>query len=338
MNRFIPYGLIFLVLISSVIAAFYFWAGSPNLKIHQYALVKSYPTGSSLPGQDTLSIITFNIGYLSGMNNNLPVKPDEEFFRNNLDHAIEIFRERSPAFMGFQEIDYSSKRSFGMNQMDSIAYHAGFTFGAYVVNWDKRYVPFPYWPIRYHFGKIISGQGILSKFPILSNKRIVMPKPEGNPFFYNAFYLDRLIQVVEIDVQGTTLILINAHLEAFDKNTRELQANIVKEVAARYMDGNPMLLFGDLNSRPPFPGVKNNEEGTIRDILSINGIQMTVSEEAYVSDPQQYYTFDSRHPSEMIDYIFYNEKIVPIECKVLHESHGISDHLPVFFKFIIKKN
>jgi endonuclease/exonuclease/phosphatase family metal-dependent hydrolase len=338
MNRFISISLIFLLLILSVIAAFYFWAGSPNLKIQQYAQVKSYPTGSSLPGQDTLSIISFNIGYLSGMNNNMPVRPDEEFFRNNLDHAIEIFREKSPVFMGFQEIDYRSKRSFDMNQMDSIADHTGFTFGAYVVNWDKRYVPFPYWPIRYHFGKLISGQGILSKFPILSNKRIVMPKPEGNPFFYNAFYLDRLIQVVEIDVQGSALILINVHLEAFDQHTREIQANIVREVAARYIDDYPLILFGDFNSRPPFPQVQNNKESTIRTIRSISGIQMTVSEEAYAYDPQKYYTFDSRDPSEMIDYIFYNDKIVPIEFKVLHDSCEISDHLPVFFKFIIKKN
>jgi len=65
---------------------------------------------------------------------------------------------------------------------------------------------------------------------------------------------------------------------------------------------------------------------------------MTVSEEAYAYDPQKYYTFDSRDPSEMIDYIFYNDKIVPIEFKVLHDSCEISDHLPVFFKFIIKKN
>jgi len=225
-----------------------------------------------------------------------------------------------------------------MNQMDSIAIHAGFNYGASVVNWDKRYVPFPYWPIRSHFGELISGQGILSKFPVLSNKRIIMQKPEGNTFFYNAFYLDRLIQVVEVDVQGNLLILVNVHLEAFDRRTRELQAERVKEVVAGYMDSYPLLLFGDFNSRPPFPQVKNNEENTIRKLRSISGIRMTVSEEAYSSDPQKYYTFNSQQPSEMIDYIFYNEKIIPLEFKVIHESTGISDHLPVFFKFIIKKN
>ncbi len=338
MNRFIRYSLILFALILSGITVFYYWAGSPNLEPHQYALVKSYPKGLSLPEKDTLSIISFNIGYLSGMTNNLPSRPDEEFFRENMDHAVELFRNQSAVFMGFQEIDYKSKRSYNMNQMDSIAYQAGFSFGAYVINWDKRYVPFPYWPIRYHFGQLISGQGILSKFPILSNKRIVMSKPQGNLFFYNHFYLDRLIQVVEVDVQGSILILINVHLEAFDLQTRELQAHILKEVVERYINRYPLLLFGDFNSRPPFHNVRNNEESTIRTIQSIPGIHMTVNAETYEDEAEKYYTFDSSQPSEMIDYIFYNEKILPVEFKVLAESAEISDHLPVFFKFIIKKN
>jgi len=70
MNRFIRYSLISFAMIVLGITAFYFWARSPNLKTHQYALVKNYDTGSFLPHQDTLSIISFNIGYLSGMTNN----------------------------------------------------------------------------------------------------------------------------------------------------------------------------------------------------------------------------------------------------------------------------
>ena len=65
--------------------------------------------------------------------------------------------------------------------MDSIALYCGFLEGAYAVNWDKRYVPFPYWPPVVHFGEMLSGQGVLSKFPILMNKKIVLQKPEENP-------------------------------------------------------------------------------------------------------------------------------------------------------------
>lgn len=338
MNRFIRNGLIIFSFILFAVIAFYFWARSPNLKTHQYAQIKNYDTDLTSPLQDTLSVISFNIGYLSGMTNNLPVRPDMDFFRNNLDMAIELFRDRSPTFIGFQEIDYLAKRSHDMNQMDSIAHHAAFSFGAYVVNWDKRYVPFPYWPVRYHFGRLISGQGILSQYPILSNRRIVLPKPADNPFFYNAFYLDRLIQVVEVDVNGNALILINVHLEAFDQQTREVQALILKEVVIHYIDRYPLLLFGDFNCPPPFCKVQDHDEATIRTLLSIDGIHMTVDDMEYWVKPDKYNTFDSRQPSEMIDYVFYNEMILPVYFEVLTGSTEISDHLPVYFKFIIKKN
>jgi endonuclease/exonuclease/phosphatase family metal-dependent hydrolase len=330
--------MVFLALIFIAIIVFYFWAGSSNLTTLEYAQVKNYDTGSSLPVQDTLSIISFNIGYLSGMTNNLPVRPDKDFFKSNLDKAIELFRDLAPAFIGFQEIDYMAKRSYYMNQVDSIANHTGFSYGAYVVNWDKRYVPFPYWPIRYHFGKLISGQAILSEYPVLSNKRIVLPKPKDNPFFYNAYYLDRLIQVVEMEVQGQILIILNVHLEAFDQQTRETQASILKEIVSHYIDRFPLLLIGDFNSHPPFHDVQNHDENTIRTLLSIKGIRMSVNEVDYMVDPMKFYTYDSRHPTEMIDYVFYNEKILPVSFEVLRESPEISDHLPVYFKFIIKKN
>jgi hypothetical protein len=72
--------------------------------------------------------------------------------------------------------------------------------GAIAINWDKRYVPFPYWPITQQFGRTLSGQSILSRFPIQNHERHVLDRVAGNNWIYNAFYLDRLAQVAEIVV------------------------------------------------------------------------------------------------------------------------------------------
>jgi len=331
-------GLLIIVLVFLVIPIFYFWAGSPNLPKQQYRQIKKYHESSSIPDQDTLSIISFNIGYLSGMTNNLAVRSGYDFFHQNMEHAVEIFQDRSPTFIGFQEIDYHAKRSWYVNQMDSIAKKLKFPYGAYVVNWDKRYVPFPYWPVKVHFGKLISGQALLSQYPILNNRRIVFPKPDKNPFYYNAFYLDRLLQFTEMDVKGNRLLILNVHLEAFDTETREIQARILKDTVERYSKRYPLLLIGDFNCRPPFMNIQNNEEITLRVLQSIPGMHMTIREREYQENPAEYYTYSSRHPTETIDYIIHNERIQAISFEVIGESYEISDHRPVYFKFIIKKN
>ena len=99
----------------------------------------------------------------------------------------------------------------------------------------------PYWPPSAHFGRILSGQAVLSRYPIAKNDRIVLEKVASNPFYYNAVYLDRLAQVTEVQVGGQSVILINLHLEAFDNPTRLEQTKVVKDLAARYAQDYPVL-------------------------------------------------------------------------------------------------
>lgn len=141
---------------------------------------------------DTLSVLTYNIGYLSGMTNNLPVDRKESLFSDNLSRSIDLLNSYDFDFIGLQEVDFGASRSFNYNQFDSLGIQLDFHQGAYAINWDKLYVPFPYYPFKNHFGRMYSGQGILSKMQLVSNDLIVLRKPISAPFYYNAFYLDRL--------------------------------------------------------------------------------------------------------------------------------------------------
>ncbi len=168
------------------------------------------------------SIVTYNIGYLSGMTNNLAIAKPKELFENNMQTVIHEVKAVNPDIIAFQEIDYKASRSYNVNQQNEIA-KLGYNFVAKAVNWDETYVPFPYWPPTMHFGKVISGQSILSKYPLSAHQRIVLERVPEAPFYRDALYLERLAQVVKVDLNGKEVVLINVHLEAFDKQTRGRQ-------------------------------------------------------------------------------------------------------------------
>ncbi len=287
--------------------------------------------------------MTYNIGYLSGMTNNLPVKTTADFFDDNLRKVNRVFSIIQPDFIGFQEIDFCSKRSFYRNQLDSLAQHTSYGYAALAVNWDKNYVPFPYWPPAAHFGRVLSGQALLSRYPIESQERIVLERPENLAFFYDPFYLDRLAQVVKVDV-GRTLVIVNVHFEAYNKQTRERQAETVLQICRNYIEEYPLLLIGDFNSLPPqtestkeFPAKKSSgleKEETIRLFLNEKFIEAAFPYSMYVKDEKSTHTFPSADPTKKIDYIFYNSnKIQPIESYVASMSDQASDHLPVVMRF-----
>lgn len=332
-------GTILSILILFVV--FFFWASDSRIDESEYTNTTEYIAQSlSYSAGDTLSIMTYNIGYLSGMTNNLAIETNEEFYNNNLNRAVSLFEKYHPTFTGFQEIDYGAARSHEINQLEAIGTAINYHNSAMTVNWDKNYLPFPYWPISAHYGKMLSGQALLSEYTITSNERIVMEKPESNPAYYNAFYIDRLAQVVKVDIGGKELVIINTHLEAWDIPAREKQAKIVLTIYEKYAVDYPVLLVGDFNSIPPVDPNPNEyfmNDHTMDIIYEGTNIKAAISDNNYLENPKKYLTFDSVEPYQKLDFIFYNSnKIDPIEAEVLSEVGDISDHLPVLFKFVLK--
>lgn len=328
--------LVFLVIVIPVIA-FYFWGSAGNYEKIDYDQIMIYKTDEFTATKDTLSLLTYNIGYLSGMTNNLPIDRTQKLFNDNLTLTYKLLFDLNPEFVGLQEVDFNAKRSFEVNQMKEIAVSGGFNYAAKAVNWDKNYVPFPYgWP-NTHFGQVYSGQAILSKYKIIDNELNVLSKPLGNPFYYNAFYLDRIAQVSKIDMSGREIILINVHLEAWDVPTREKQAKTLLKIYRKYADKYPVLLFGDFNSTPPNATNPYAIEQAMHLLLSEPGLKTAISDSTYLANEKAYFTYDSRNPSIKIDYILYNsEKIKGIDAQVVSEAGEISDHLPVYFRFVLK--
>lgn len=320
-----------------LIIGFYFWGSSSLYPAEDYTRLSTYaaPPAKYEPG-DTLEVMTFNIGFLSGMDNNLPVPQNPELYRKNMKDAQELLADLEVDFVGFQEIDFASARSLDMNMLDSLAMAGNYASAFKAVNWDKRYVPFPYgWP-SVNYGRMLSGQALLSKYPLTRPERLVLDAPEAAPFYYKAFYLDRLLQTAFIPLEQDTLVLMNIHLEAFDEETREKQAAIVKEKAESYAKQYPTLLIGDFNARPSYASQPIPSDETMRYFEESNTLEPAIAERQYLNNEAAQFTFDTANPTEQLDYIFYSKgRIKPISARVVSKAGQISDHYPVVFSFVI---
>ncbi|MEN7549871.1 endonuclease/exonuclease/phosphatase family protein [Rapidithrix thailandica] len=323
--------LLAVILLTIVISAsgFYFWASSPGLDVSEYAQLKNLSLAKESP-DSTWTIVTYNIGYLSGMTNNLPYRKNQKFFEENMSQVVKALGSHSIDILALQEIDFHANRSYFVKQDEVLMQQLSLPQGALAVNWDKNYVPFPYFPFEVHFGRLVSGQAILSNNPIKEQKRIVLERPYKHPFYYDAFYIDRLAQVCTVQLNGEEVIVMNIHLEAFDQETRRRQSKYVLDLYKKYQD-KPVLLVGDFNSDP-----HQSENPTITLFLQEAGLKSAVPVEA--SKNLNLCTYPSDNPNEHIDFIFYNQYIQALDWKVLKGTHTASDHLPVLMNFRLNNN
>ena len=325
MKQLVKYFFKFLIALLVLVVGFYFWASSPTLNSTEYSKLSKID-GFKSPINDTVfSIMTYNIGYLSGMTNNRAIAKPKELFDKNLEKVLVETKKVNPDIIAFQEIDYNASRSYNINQEQEII-NLGYGYSATAINWDERYVPFPYWPISMHFGKVVSGQSILSKYPLKNHERVVLERVANAPFYRDAFYLERLAQVAIVTLGGKDVVLINIHLEAFDGNTRTNQFQEVVSIFNRYKEKYPTILLGDFNSRA------RDTNAVVQQLFAIDDI----GNAAFTKENPEN-TFDTKSPFERIDYIFYTKNT--IECisgKVVTEFGESSDHLPVYMEFRLK--
>jgi len=328
--------------------ALFFWASSGMPSHENPELIRRHTVTEPVPeSADGVTIVTHNIGYLSGTTNNRPVnRPPLVFFQANTAALIQALKRIRADIIAFQEIDFHSRRSHYQNQVDLIARKGGYTCSSSVVNWSKRYVPYPYWPPSAHFGPMLSGQAVISRYPILRATRQVLPGPVSKPFHYRAFYLDRLVHRVDVSVGDRVICLLNVHLEAFDVPTREIQARQVVRLVRSLKPRFPLILLGDMNSVPPEAGRRSGFDDepdmdfrgdrTMDILWRQSGLREVFDRPESRADESSTFTFPSRTPNRRLDYIFYDpDKIERLAAGIL--PGGWSDHFAVWMRCRVRK-
>lgn len=299
------------------------------------------PSSEAQSPPRSLKIVTYNIGYASGDKNNRAAPLSREEVEANLRAMAEALERLKADVFCLQEVDFQAARTFGINQMEVLARRLGTPYGAYAVTWNKRYLPWPYWPPQYQFGRIVSGQVILSRLPIERQDLRFFEKPAANPFWYNWFYPDRVLQKVGIKIGKDSLWVWNVHLEAFDPPTRRLQS----EELARWVqkESSPLKwVAGDFNSVSQIRGGLESLQGpeahhglepsqkkeledrgeSLRLFLQITGLKNAETEGLF--------SFPSWDPMKKIDHILYEGRSFRLERVGNEAGLFASDHLPVW--------
>jgi len=181
---------------------------------------------------------------------------------------------------------------------------------------------YPYQAFHPQTGEPIPGQGVLSRYPILSDE-------------YWRIYLGH--QRVTLDVAGTAVVVYNLHpvqplvRDGFDKRAEEISAGLERTT----LETLPTLMVGDFNM--------SDQSDAYRQITSLYadvwhkvgwgmGFIFPAGAPYFRSIPGRMPSIPE--PLVRIDYIFHDEAFQALEARVLPSSGG-SDHRPLFARLAL---
>lgn len=336
--------MILIVFIISFIG-FFMWASFPwslSGRVSEVDILQLDEAVLNDPHEEegVIKILTWNLGFLYGKGSEGPGYEyrDQSFFKERMEELITFIRKENPDILCLQEIDFDSSRSGGINQARELALKAGYPYLAQAVSWKANYIPFPYWPLSRNFGSMKSGGAILSKYPLKRHNVELFAKPASNPWWYNLFYLHRYAQSATVTIRDKDYVIMNLHLEAFDKADRLKQ---VRQLQERVEENQVDFAAGDYNMVPGRAIKKNkftestddyeNDESFV--VMSGGKMKEAIPEEIYLRSESRYFTFPSWKPDRRLDYIFYDSSHRLMRAEVL--SSKLSDHLPLKASFQI---
>jgi endonuclease/exonuclease/phosphatase family metal-dependent hydrolase len=302
-------------------------------------------TDGSPTDPTAITVMTYNVGFASGMANNRPILVDKQTAARNLQAIMSLLAVDQPDIAALQEVDAFARRSFYVDQTRELARAARAPHGAFAPNWNRRYVPFPFWPPSVHYGPVFSGVATLSRYPVVEQEIIPLPQPSSASRLYRSLYLQRVVQKLRIRMPtGRTIVVMNLHLEPFDRANRERHAEIVAELCR---DADPLLVMGDCNAPPPYAEKLRDfsadaesqdftDDRTFEILTSGTGLRSAFDKERYTRHEAAALTFPADGPVVKLDYIFYNRAFELEGATVIRRGSLGSDHLPVGARLVLR--
>lgn len=242
-----------------------------------------------ISAQDTLRILTYNI---------------EVGYEANMDAIGKYIKSIKPDLVALQEVDEwayrsNNKSKKGVNQIVELAHYADM-FPIFAKTRDLN---------ESNKGGYY-GIGLLSKYPIISYKRILLPQK-------NMKYEPRVMIIAEIDIHGTIFTFVNTHL-TLDNDDRLLQGKFIAKQLKKIK--GPKIICGDFNSIP--------EEPTMAKALSKYTDALPTGKN----------TYPAVTPRAKVDYILFSHKDnIKIINQSIDTSCNLSDHCPCYIDIVINK-
>lgn len=305
---------------------------------------------ATLNAGDTVLIMTWNIGY-AGLGSDMDffydggeqTRTSHENTINNLKKIQSVIENRdSISFFFFQEVDTDSKRSYYLNQFDSIeSVYPGY-FSGEAANYVVDFIPFPF---NEPLGKVRSGIITMGRYmPSLSErhsfastfswpKRLFMP---DRCFLVNYYPLKN----------GKKLILVNTHNSAFDDGSLRKKENETLRlfIENEYSKGNYVIIGGDWNQCPPQISPDKFSDVPQQDFILYPIDKSTFSAEwKFVYNPEsptnRYLNIPYKEDFTavtILDFFLVSPNIESYFIDVEDLEFSNSDHQPVIGGFVLK--
>jgi endonuclease/exonuclease/phosphatase family metal-dependent hydrolase len=214
--------------------------------------------GATAKAPPHLTLMTWNLGYAG-------LGKESDFFMDggkgvlakdsatvveHLRRIKQVLEEEPKNIYLFQGVDFASRRSYYINEVQSITDEARSFYQSFALNYDVLFVPYPF---TNPTGRVHSGILSLSKDKPTEATRLQLP---GFMFWpVSAFVLDRCMLVWRMEREdGKQWVIVNLHLSSYDPGgkLREQQFIFVKDFAEHeYKKGNYVILGGDWNNILP---------------------------------------------------------------------------------------
>ncbi|MGP9016859.1 endonuclease/exonuclease/phosphatase family protein [Streptomyces sp. BR1] len=248
--------------------------------------VAAAPTSpAAAAASQSLTVLTYNIHHGAGADDSL-----------DLDRIARVVKDSGADIVGLQEVDrHFAARSDFVDQASWLADRLGMHL-VYGANLNED-------PARSGGSRRQYGTAILSRFPVLDAHNTLLPHPRQGE--------QRGLLAADINVRGTTVRMLNTHLEHTSQTERLAQADAINQVIDE--SGRPTVLVGDLNATP--------------DTREVTTLTKHLRDQWRAVGDGDGYTFDVSNPRKRIDYVLTSRGIGAQSADVLDSD--ASDHLPV---------
>jgi len=305
----------------------------------------------TIPCDSTLNAFSWNIGY-AGLGDNMDffydsgkkVRDTYDRTLTNLDSIVGFLQKNSSfSFYLIQEVDLHSKRSYYLNEMDTITASIQY-YSSLAPNYVAKFVPIP--PTE-PMGQVTSGILSLSKYSPANSKRYGYPGQFGWP--NRLFNLRRCMLVNRYPTKnGKEFVLINTHKSAFDDGSlKKQEMQFLRDfILNEYSKGNYVLVGGDWNQSPPTFKLNTFGENYKVDFFKLTNISADFMPADWT------WVWDSKSPTNrylstsyskdttfksIIDFFLVSPNISVGQSHTYDLSFRNSDHNPISIGFKLKE-
>lgn len=347
--KIFKYILLFLSVILLLAGSFLYYTEKTLPTFKPEERVFSSTSGISL-NQDTITILTWNIGYC-GLGQEMDffydggtrMRTSKKITLNNIKGIANTLTSNSDAdFMLLQEIDVDSKRSYDIDQAKALGAALPSYQRYYTANYAIDFIPMP---LSNPLGKV--NAGLLTLAQATPKQVIRHSYPDKHPWPEGLFMPKRCFMECRFaTVSGRELVLINTHNSAYDNGSlRKLELEVLRSfVLKEYKKGNWVIVGGDWNQNPSGYQQKNIDPEALKHFSP------SVLPEAYfpkgwhlawdrTTDSNRFLNKPYHKGKTMtttIDFFLLSPNIETLNVRVLHKGFANSDHQPVRATIVLK--